>query len=184
MTNPLTLEDVSRLFAEQGRLNYGEGVSQIEHALQCAERAEAAGGPDSLVVAALLHDIGHLVVREADVVAHLEDDRHEVTGAQMLKGLFGEEVRRPIAMHVAAKRWLCAREPGYFDALSQASKESLRLQGGPFDDAAAAAFERMPYFDAAVALRRYDDEGKSLTPSRRTFADFEPLMRQVALITE
>ena len=102
MTPPLTLEDVVRLFAEKGRLHYGEGVSQLEHALQCASLAEAAGEPDSLVVAALLHDIGHLTEDEADVIAGLEDDRHEVTGARMLRGLFSDAVRRPIALHVAA----------------------------------------------------------------------------------
>jgi len=182
LTPPLTLEDITRLYADQGRNHYGEGVSQIEHALQCASLAQAAGEPDSLVVAALLHDIGHLLTDEAAGGAGTDDgtdDRHEVTGAQVLKGLFGEAVRRPIALHVAAKRYLCAVEPGYFEALSDASKESLRVQGGPFDPAAAAAFARRPGFRDAVALRRLDDAGKSLVPSGRRFDDFEPVMRRL-----
>lgn len=179
MTPPLTLEGIARLYADQGRNHYGEGVSQIEHALQCASLAEAAGEPDSLVIAALLHDIGHLAADADGAVGDGTDDRHEVTGAQLLKGLFGEAVRRPIALHVAAKRYLCAVEPGYFEALSEASKESLRLQGGPFDAVAAAAFARRPGFREAVALRRLDDAGKSLRPCGRRLEDFEPMMRRL-----
>ena len=181
MTPPLTLEGIARLYADQGRNHYGEGVSQIEHALQCASLAEAAGEPDSPVVAALLHDIGHLAAdAEAQSGAAAgTDDRHEVTGAQLLKGLFGEAVRRPIALHVAAKRYLCAVAPGYFEALSDASKESLRFQGGPFDAAAAAAFAQRPGFREAVALRRLDDAGKSPRPCGRRFEDFEPVMRRL-----
>jgi phosphonate degradation associated HDIG domain protein len=170
-----SLEAVLRLFATRGARSYGEGVSQLEHALQTASLAQADGAPASLVVAALLHDIGHLRVREADAVER--DHRHEAIGPQMLAGLFGPDVRAPIALHVAAKRYLCAREPGYHEALSPASQASLALQGGAFDEAGADAFERRPFWREAVALRRWDDLAKRAEPCGRRFEDFLPVLR-------
>lgn len=174
-----SLEEVERLYAARGQLSYGEGVSQLEHALQCAALAEAAGATPSLVVAALLHDIGHLFESEAD--AATIDDRHEITGAQALKGLFGEAVRGPIALHVSAKRYLCFKEAGYFNTLSAASRASLELQGGRFKTAEADRFEQMPHWREAVALRRWDEMGKRQDPAGRAFADFAPLMRGLFL---
>ena len=124
-----SLEDIERLYAERGTLHYGEGVTQMEHAVQCAALAEEDGAPPSLIAAALLHDVGHLFEDEDAVLRADHDGRHEIAGAQALKGLFGQAVRAPIALHVAAKRYLCCREPAYFDALSPASQASLALQG-------------------------------------------------------
>lgn len=172
-----SLEALERLYAERAGAAYGEGVSQLEHALQCAVLAEAEGAPPSLIAAALLHDVGHLYEDEPGALE--VDRRHEITGAQALKGLFGEAVRAPIALHVAAKRWLCFAEPGYVETLSPASRRSLELQGGVFDAAKARAFERQPHWREAVAVRRWDDLGKSAEPSGRAFADFVPLLRQL-----
>ena len=174
-----TLEEIERLYAARGGLTYGEGVSQMEHALQCAALAEADGASPSLVVASLLHDVGHLFEDEAEALR--TDHHHELAGADLLGGLFGAAVTQPVALHVAAKRYLCFAEPAYFDALSPASKASLALQGGPFDGAQAAVFERQPYWREAAALRRYDDTGKSEVASGRTFADFGPLMGSLLL---
>jgi predicted HD phosphohydrolase len=102
-------------------------------------------------------------------------------GAQALKGLFDEAVRAPIALHVAAKRYLCFAESGYFDALSVASKASLVLQGGAFDANEALAFARLPHWREAVALRRLDEAGKDDQASGREFADFMPVMRRVVI---
>ena len=170
-----SLEALERLYAERAGAAYGEGVSQMEHALQCAVLAEADGAPPGLIVAALLHDVGHLYEDEADALEI--DHRHEIGGAQALKALFDEAVRAPIALHVAAKRWLCLKEPGYFETLSPASRRTLELQGGVFDAAQADAFERRPHWREAVALRRYDDLGKRPERCGRTFVDFLPLMR-------
>ncbi len=172
-----SLQAIQRLYEQRGGHSYGEGVTQLEHALQSAVLAQAADAPPSLVAAALLHDVGHLLVDEAEVVGAHADGRHEIAGARALAGLFGRPVRAPIALHVAAKRYLCAREPGYHDALSAASKASLQLQGGPFTDAEAVAFERQAYWRAAVSLRRFDDEAKRTEPSGRAFAEFLPLLR-------
>ena len=173
-----SLEDLKRLYAERGELAYGEGVSQIEHALQCAALAEADGSAPSLVAAALLHDVGHLFEDEA--VALATDAHHEAVGALALKDLFDEAVRQPIALHVMAKRYLCQREPAYYEALSAASKASLAMQGGPFDAAQAEAFERRPYWREAVALRRYDDLGKRDDLCGKAFDDYLPLLEALS----
>ena len=178
MSRLSSLEALERLYAERAGAAYGEGVSQLEHALQCAVLAEAEEASPSVIAAALLHDVGHLYEDEADALQI--DGRHEITGAQALKGLFGEEVRAPIALHVAAKRFLCFDEPGYFEALSPASRRTLELQGGVFDAAQAEAFARQPRWREAVAVRRYDDLGKRPEPCGRTFADFLPLLRALA----
>ncbi|HEY3951620.1 HD domain-containing protein [Phenylobacterium sp.] len=174
----LGLEDLTRLYAERGGRCYGEGVSQAEHALQCARLAEDDGASDSLIAAALLHDVGHLL--EDDGAAELGlDARHELAGARALARLFGPAVRRPIALHVAAKRWLCLTEAGYHEALSPASRASLELQGGRFEPLEAAAFECRAYWREAVALRRFDDLGKSLEPCGRSFTDYLPLLQRL-----
>jgi len=172
------IEDIESLYAARGDLRYGEGVTQIEHALQCASLVEERGGPLSLVVAALLHDIGHLLEAETDAMR--VDDHHEASGAKALATLFDESVWKPIALHVAAKRYLCCSDPAYFASLSPASKISLELQGGVFDAAKAATFEKLPYWREAVMLRRADDAGKRAEPSGLSFSDFMPLMRGIA----
>lgn len=180
MTGPRNLEEVEQLYALRGGLHYGEGVTQIEHALQTAALAQAEGVGPGLIVAALLHDIGHLVENEEDVAAGRFDDRHEAVGARMLEVLFPESVFRPVALHVAAKRYLCFTEPQYWKGLSPASRQSLTLQGGPFDPAQAMAFERAPFWREAVLLRRFDDMGKREEISARTFADYLPMMRDLS----
>jgi phosphonate degradation associated HDIG domain protein len=179
MNAPRSLDDIEQIYATRGGLHYGEGVTQLEHALQSAVLAQAQGCPPSLVAAALLHDIGHLFENEKDVAAGRLDDRHETTGARVLQALFPEAVYRPVALHVAAKRYLCFTEAQYWAGLSPASQKSLELQGGPFDQAQALAFERAPYWHDAVQLRRFDDMGKRTETSGLAFADFIPLMREL-----
>ncbi|HKT54909.1 MAG TPA: HD domain-containing protein [Caulobacteraceae bacterium] len=178
MTKLSSLKDVARLYAERGGLKYGEDVTQLQHALQCATLAEEAGSAPSLIVAALLHDIAHLFVSEAEATE--TDDRHQEVGAQALSTLFGEAVTQPVALHVAAKRYLCFKEAGYWESLSAASKASLELQGGPFGADQAAAFEQQPYWREALVLRRYDDTGKREDADARDFADFAPLTARLA----
>ena len=181
MTGPTSLADIEQLYAARGGLHYGEGVTQLEHALQSAVLAEIQGSPSSLIVAALLHDIGHLLEKEEDVVNARMDDRHEAIGARILERIFPESVFRPVALHVAAKRYLCFAEPQYWAELSVASQHSLTLQGGPFDRAQALAFERAPYWQDAVQLRRFDDMGKREKISGRGFADYMPVMRDLVI---
>ena len=170
-----SVEDIERLYATRGGLHYGEGVTQVEHALQSAALAEKRGCSPAMVVASLLHDVGHLFEREEDAAG--ADGFHETIGARALEGLFPEAVWRPVALHVAAKRYLCFTEPQYWAALSPASQQSLALQGGAFNRAQANAFERAPHWQDAIRLRRFDDMGKCAEISGRAFADFIPLLR-------
>ena len=176
------IETIFALFAARGHERYGETVTQLEHAIQCAALAEAEGASASLVAAALLHDYGHLIedrghMAERDGL----DGEHEALGALALSASFGPEVTRPIALHVAAKRYFCATEPGYFDRLSAASQLSLRLQGGPMTREEAAAFAALPYAADAVRLRRWDDTGKAPDAAPRTLASFRATLEAVAL---
>lgn len=156
------VDEILRLFAERGDSAYGgEVVSQREHALQAAHFARKVGAGPALVVAALLHDVGHLLHDLPDDAPDQGvDDRHEDLSAAWLIGRFGPEVSEPARLHVAAKRYLCAIEPGYFDALSEPSRISLALQGGPMSPDEVEAFRASPHSAAAVLLRRCDDSAK------------------------
>lgn len=155
-------DEVTRLFHAKGESAYhGEAVSQAEHALQAAQLAELEGAADSLVVAALLHDVGHLVHGLDEDIAHRGiDAHHEDVGAVWLARHFGADVIEPVRLHVAAKRYLCATEPAYRAALSPASARSLQLQGGPFSAEEVARFALNPFARDAVRLRRWDDTAK------------------------
>ncbi|ARU88983.1 phosphonate degradation HD-domain oxygenase [Pseudomonas sp. M30-35] len=172
MTLSLTqfTKQLSALFSNRGNLPYGEDISQIQHALQCATFAERSGCRNSLIVAALLHDVGHLL---DDPESGLNEDmRHEERGAELLRALFADSVWQPIRLHVAAKRYLCAVDPLYHAGLSDTSRHSLQLQGGPFNDREIEAFLRAPYAQDALTLRRLDDLGKDpqmKTPSLEYF---------------
>lgn len=150
------------LFVERGDEEYhGESVSQSAHALQAAHLAESEGADDALVVAALLHDIGHLLHDLGEDAAERGiDDYHENSGAHWLARHFGPEVSEPVRLHVAAKRYLCAVDPSYHDGLSPASRLSLELQGGPMSAEEVATFEAHPSCSRAVRLRRWDDAAK------------------------
>ncbi|MGN6579560.1 MAG: phosphonate degradation HD-domain oxygenase [Bordetella sp.] len=153
----LTLEQIKALFDGYGTAFYGaEAVTQTQHALQCAHLAEQAGEEPELIVAALLHDLGHLL----EASSQTEDMRHQEVAAAALAPVMEPGVIEPIRLHVAAKRYLCAVDAAYHDTLSQASKDTLVLQGGPYDPAAAEVFIMQPYAEAAVRLRRYDDLAK------------------------
>jgi len=151
------VEEIEGLFARYGRESYGEGVTQLQHALQTAALAEAEGAEDSLVVAALLHDIGHFLQPTDDSFGYHKHDR---SGGEWLAQRFGPAVSEPVRLHVAAKRYLCASEADYFGKLSAASVHSLGKQGGPMSPTEAATFAASPHAEAAVRLRRWDDGGK------------------------
>jgi len=169
--------EIDRLFAVRGDELYGESVTQRAHALQAAAAAvrEGAAAPD--IVAALLHDVGHLLDHDDPQTG---DVHHSDSGADFLARFFGADVTEPVRLHVAAKRWLCATEPGYLERLSPASVHSLVLQGGSFAGAAARRFETSPWFASAVALRRRDEAAKE--PERRVppLADYRALIERLA----
>jgi len=159
-----------------GSLYGGEDVTQLEHALQAAMLAEAEGAEPSLIVAALVHDIGHLLHDlPDDAPDDGVDDVHELLACNWLRGHFGPEVTEPVRMHVDAKRYLCALDPEYRASLSAASQQSLELQGGTFTPAEAREFEHRPFFEEGLRLRRWDDLAKVVgleTPSLNHFLSY------------
>ncbi|WP_119165124.1 phosphonate degradation HD-domain oxygenase [Algihabitans albus] len=156
-----SLSDLFDLYETHGGDRYGEDVTQVQHALQCALQAEQAAASPALISAALLHDVGHLLHRDAGAaIAAGVDDRHEALGAKTLAKVFGPEVVEPVGLHVAAKRYLCHADPGYWEVLSEASKTTLILQGGPMRKAEATAFIARPFAKEAVRLRRWDEAAK------------------------
>jgi phosphonate degradation associated HDIG domain protein len=154
--------EVQHLFDSRGQSLYGgEAVTQLEHGLQSAALAERAGSTPALITAALLHDVGHLLHDLADDAPdHGIDDAHEQLGARWARRWFGPAVVRPLELHVAAKRYLCATDENYFKRLSPPSVLSLRLQGGPMSAAEVREFESDPHFADAVRLRHWDETAK------------------------
>jgi phosphonate degradation associated HDIG domain protein len=159
----LTIEDIVRVFEAKGHEQYdGEPVTQLDHALQSAHLAEKAGAGSALVTAALLHDLGHLLHDFGRTPTQQGlDDLHQYRCLPFLRALFGPQTLEPIRLHVDAKRFLCAREPGYLETLSPDSRRSLALQGGVFDEVQAQAFAAQPFAEDAVRVRRWDDGAKS-----------------------
>jgi len=157
-----TIDAIFALYADRGSASYfGEAVTQAEHALQTAHLAETDKAPPPLIVAALLHDIGHLLhTAGEDVAKRGVDTRHERIGARWLTPHFGRHISEPVRLHVAAKRYLCAIDPDYFARLSPASVKSLELQGGVMRFSDTRQFERQDHWREAVRLRRWDEEAK------------------------
>jgi len=158
---PLDLTQLRQLLKTRGGEQYtGEPVSHLEHACQTAAFAQRSGATPSMVAAALLHDIGHLLSGlDGTPSARGYDDRHEVIAAGALAHLFAADVTEPIRLHVAAKRRLCV-DPRYLKALSEDSLRSLALQGGVFGPQEAAAFDATVHASGALHLRRWDDAAK------------------------
>ncbi len=155
-------EMIAALIDGKGEGRYGlSDVNQRAHALQAAWLAERSGCCAALIVAALVHDIGHMVHDLGEnPAAEGVDDRHEQVGFDFLRDYFGPEVIEPVRLHVAAKRYLCAVEADYFGRLSEDSVLSLSLQGGPMSAQQVEAFAAWPHAAAAVQLRRFDEAAK------------------------
>ncbi len=158
-----SIDEAFDLMATRAVGRYGlSDVSQLEHALQSAALAVERGLGEPLTIAALFHDVGHLLpAGDVSLAEQGVDDRHEDAGAAMLAGLFGADVLEPIRLHVPAKRWLCTVEDDYFGRLAPDSVRSLELQGGRMNADEAAAFSAAPYAQAAADLRRIDDDAKT-----------------------
>mgnify|MGYP006275157349 CR=1 FL=1 len=171
------MEDIRKalleVYAGRADKRYGlSDVTQLQHALQAANLAEAAGEPPSLIVASLLHDLGHMIHQlGTDTLERGINDAHEETGAQWLARWFGADVSEPVRLHVAAKRYLCSVE-GHYDRLARDSRRSLELQGGMMTEAEIAGFRAEPYADDAVRVRRFDDMAKTPTAQTPPFEHF------------
>jgi len=174
------IDSVFKLYRERGHRLYGESITETQHALQCATFAREAGEPPQMIAACLIHDFGHLCHDLGeDIADHGVDSAHEDLGAKSLAAWFPLEIVEPIRLHVTAKRYLCWKYPEYLSHLSDASRQSLSLQGGPMSDSEGRAFESHPHYEAAVRLRRYDDMGKVPDMETPDFEAFRPVLRSV-----
>lgn len=166
---------LGEIFERRGAESYlGEDVTMSEHMLQGATLAAGAGAPEDWIAGALLHDIGHYTNEfPEDALQKGTDTMHEDAGAAVLERFFPASVVDCVRYHVAAKRYLCATDATYMDALSLASQHTLRLQGGPMSDDEVAVFARNPNLEAVLQVRRWDDLGKvagTPTPDFRHYA--------------
>lgn len=175
------VEALFDLFLERGGTHYDEAVTQTEHARQAAALAQADGAGDALVVAALLHDVGHLLVHEHSGQEGFltQDAEHERVGAALLDRWFPIEVTAPIALHVPAKCYLVATDPHYAATLSTASVHSLAVQGGPMTSEEAAAFAERRFAGDACRVRRWDDHSKVSGHPTADLASYRPVVERL-----
>jgi gamma-butyrobetaine dioxygenase len=186
MTSADPVAIIADLFASEGAADYlGEAVTQAEHMLQAASLAERDGAAGPLIAAALLHDVGHFTgAVSGHELMQGTDNRHSDQGAAWLAQWFGPEVTEPVRLHVSAKRYLCATEPGYLELLSPASVYTLGVQGGPMHGSELAEFEASPHAQDACLLRRWDDAAKDAEAAATPFDHFRPLLRELLAMPE
>ena len=177
------VDEIIELFARRGDdVYFGEPVSQLEHALQTAFQAEQEGASDTLIAAAILHDVGHLLHNlPEDIAERGVDGRHEQVGATWLARYFPMAVTEPIRLHVSAKRYLCARDDEYQGRLSTASIRSLALQGGPMSDEEVREFEASPYAREGALLRRWDDLAKVAGSKAPGLPQYQSLLEKLSV---
>jgi predicted HD phosphohydrolase len=172
------LEDI---FERRGGEEYlGEPVTVAEHMLQGAAIAEQNNQNEIIIVSALLHDIGHFTSEFGTFSMNDTQDRlHEEAGAKVLERFFPSVVTDCVRYHVAAKRYLCATKPEYFDRLSDASVHSLNLQGGPMNANEVAEFENNPNLKEIIQVRYLDDAGKRPDMITLPFSHFAPMVQRI-----
>ena len=163
-------------FTNNHSLYIGEKVTMSEHMIQTAMLAEKAKCNDDLICSCLLHDYGHFILENPDeLVKENLDGKHEDIGYEYLKDIFKEEIIKPIKYHVYAKRYL-ARDKNYFELLSEASKISLKLQGGVLNDDESTKFEEQDYFKSTILLRKFDDAAKKTDIKMKSIHDYKKLL--------
>jgi [1-hydroxy-2-(trimethylamino)ethyl]phosphonate dioxygenase len=176
-------DEILELFADRGSCAYyGETVSTTEHALQAAHFARQDGASPALILAALLHDIGHLLEEVAnDISQWTADARHEQVGGNWLAQRFRPDVSEPVRLHVPAKRYLCATDADYLAMLSPASLITLKFQGGPMSAGERTSFEAEPFHRDAIRIRRWDDRGKIAGLATPGLPDYRDLIDSLTL---
>jgi phosphonate degradation associated HDIG domain protein len=176
-------DEILAIFQSRGSGAYfGESVSMTEHALQAAYFAQTAAAPPRLIIAALLHDIGHLVDDVSnDIADWTVDAHHERIGSHWLAKRFRPEVSEPVRLHVPAKRYLLATNADYFAKLSPASVITLKLQGGPMAAPEVAEFETEPFYKEAVRVRQWDDQGKVAGLKTPGLDDYRALIEELTI---
>ena len=167
------LEKIISNFKNNKSLYIGEKITISEHMIQSAMLAEKAKCNDNLICSCLLHDYGHFLIENPDsLVMNDKDGKHESIGYEYLKKFFKKEIVEPIKYHVLAKRYL-ARDKKYFNNLSDASKISLKLQGGLLNNEESTEFEKQSYFKSAILLRKFDEAAKRTDVKIKTIQDIK-----------
>ncbi|MFK7997122.1 MAG: HD domain-containing protein [Granulosicoccus sp.] len=181
LTSKNIVEFLAQIFERRGQEEYlGEPVTMAEHMLQGAHLANLAGETETVIVATLLHDIGHFTSEFGMFSMQDTDDKyHETAGAKLLDNFFPPLVIDCIRFHVDAKRYLCAVDDNYHNRLSTASIHSLNLQGGVMSKAEVDEFEQQPHLQAIVSVRRYDDQGKVAGMPTPKFEHYIPAIKRV-----
>ena len=170
------VDEIINKYQNNNSLYIGEKVTMTEHMIQTAMLAEENQSPASLICACLLHDYGHFIIEDPDhLVSKSIDGKHENIAFNFLKNYFKPEVFEPIRLHVQAKRYLC-RNKSYWNTLSEASKVSLKLQGGIMSDDEAKKFVLLKFHNDAILLRKYDDEGKIPNIKMKKIEDYRNLI--------
>jgi len=160
-------QEIITLFKKHGQMEYGEGFSVSSHSVQAGLLAKEKGYDSALIIAAFIHDIGHLyplemATAEVQKMGDFGIEAHDQWGEKFLRQRnFPPRVIAPVENHVRAKRYLCFKEPDYYVSLSEASKETLSYQGGPMSAPEAKAFASAPLFEESIKIRRIDDEAKA-----------------------
>ena len=163
-------------FVNNKSLYIGEKVTMSEHMIQTAMLAEKAKCDDNLICSCLLHDYGHFILEKPEELVKLNvDGQHENIGYEYLKNFFKKEILEPIKYHVLAKRYL-AKDKKYFDLLSDASKTSLKLQGGVLNQEESNKFEAQEYFKPSILLRKFDEAAKRTDLKMKSIHDYQKLL--------
>lgn len=181
LTHDTIVAFIEDILERKGADSYlGEEVTMLQHMLQAACLAEEAGADDELICAALLHDIGHYTNEFLEnYIEQGVDNFHESAGAIILERFFPDRVVDCVRYHVAAKRYLCATDGDYHEGLSQASKQTLKLQGGSMSPSDAQTFSGKVYLEDIIRVRRWDDLGKSPSKCTPPFSHYRPVLEKI-----
>lgn len=156
------VQEIFSLYEKHGAGEYaGEKVTQLQHMVQAGELAKQAGYDDEVILAAFLHDIGHILETEHEQMDGFGTVDHEKVGADFLRERgFSERLARLVENHVSAKRYLTFKDDSYYKSLSDASKKTLEYQGGRMNAAEAKEFEEDELFHEFIAMRKWDEQAK------------------------
>ena len=181
LTGDTIVDFIGSIFDRRGGEEYlGEPVNMGQHMLQGATIAEQQGQPEEIIIGALLHDIGHFTSEFGTfTIEDTEDRHHEDAGAKVLERFFPKVITDCVRYHVAAKRYLCATKPEYFESLSEASIHSLHLQGGPLNHMEVVEFEKNPNLDQIIAVRYLDDASKHADMETPDCWYFAPMVQRM-----
>ena len=171
------LDKIISNFKNNKSLYIGEKLTMSDHMIQSAMLAEKAKCNDNLVCSCLLHDYGHFIIEDPySLVNNNKDGEHEAIGYEYLKKFFNKEIVEPIKYHVLAKRYL-ARNKKYFNFLSEASKKSLKLQGGILNDDESKEFKKKKYFKNSILVRKFDEAAKKTNIKMKSIDNYKSLLK-------